>query len=208
MWMVGLTGGMGCGKSTVAQALAQRGIPIVDADEVARAVVEPGSPTLAKLVSEFGRGLLREDGSLDRQGLAKLAFAAPERRKVLESITHPAIASETARRFVALAKAGAPLVVYDAPLLFEAKRESAVNEVVVVTADPDVQLARILARGGITKDDALARIAAQLPLDEKARRADWIIDNSGDEATLLRQVERLLERWRDNGHLPSPAAVR
>jgi dephospho-CoA kinase len=188
--LVGLTGGIGAGKSTVADLLAERGAVIVDADEVARAVVEPGQRALAKLVDRFGAGILDADGRLDRSALAKLAFVDDESRRDLEAITHPAINEEFGRR-VAAAPSDA-VVVLDVPLLVESPqaRERGYQTVIVVEAPRDVRLARLEARG-VDRADVEARMAAQAGDDERRKIATYVIDNAGDRAALERQVDEV-----------------
>jgi dephospho-CoA kinase len=191
--LVGLTGGIGAGKSAVAELLTERGAVIVDADEVARAVVEPGQPALAKLVDRFGAGIVGADGRLDRSALAKLAFVDDDTRRDLEAITHPAINEEFGRR-VAEAPSDA-VVVLDVPLLVESPqaRERGYQTVIVVEAPRDVRLARLEARG-VDRADAEARMAAQVGDDERRKIATYVVDNSGDRASLQRQVD---EVWAD-----------
>jgi dephospho-CoA kinase len=191
--LVGLTGGIGAGKSTVAELLADRGAVIIDADEVARAVVERGQPALDKLVERFGAGILDADGGLDRTALAKLAFVDDESRRDLEGITHPAINEEFGRR-VADAPSDA-IVVLDVPLLTESPQARArgYQTVIVVEAPREVRLARLEARG-VDRTDAEARMAAQAGDDERRKIATHVVDNSGGRAALERQID---EVWAD-----------
>jgi dephospho-CoA kinase len=191
--LVGLTGGIGAGKSTVADLLAERGAVIVDADEVARAVVEPGQPALAKLVDRFGAGILDADRRLDRAALAKLAFVDDEARRDLEAITHPAINEEFGRR-VAEAPSDA-IVVLDVPLLVESPQARArgYKTVIVVEAPRDIRLARLEARG-VDRADAEARMSAQASDHERRAIATFVVDNSGDRASLRRQIDDV---WTD-----------
>ena len=193
MLLVGLTGGIGSGKSTVARLLEARGAVIVDADAVARAVVEPGTPALAKLVERFGDDVLAADGSLDRQALADKAFVDAESRTALEDITHPAINEEFLRR-ITEAPSDA-VVVCDVPLLAEsAQARSRGYEVVIVVEAPlDVRLDRLEDRG-VPRDDAERRIAAQASDEERRELATHLIDNSGDLAALEPQIDEL---WAD-----------
>lgn len=190
--MVGLTGGIASGKTTFAGALRARGAPVVDADALARAAVAPGTEALAELVRAFGPGVLAGDGALDRKNLGALVFADPEARRRLEAITHPAVrlamAAETAR----LAAAGHALAFYDVPLLYEVGLDRTLDSVVVVWAPPDVQRARLAARDGLLPAEADARLAAQLPIDEKAARADFVVENTGSPADLDGKADRLL----------------
>lgn len=193
MLLVGLTGGIGAGKSTVAELLAARGAVVVDADQVARAVVEPGQPALAKLVERFGDGILDAGGRLDRGALAKVAFADEESRRDLEGITHPAINEEFTRR-VAEAP-GDAIVVLDVPLLAESEqaRKRPYQTVIVVEAPREVRLARLEARG-VDRVDAEARMSAQAGDEERRKLATYIVDNGGDRPALERRVEEI---WGD-----------
>ena len=193
--MVGLTGGIGSGKSTVAGLLAARGAVVIDADAIAREVVEPGQPALAALVERFGSEILTPDGRLDRAELAARAFVSEEAKKDLEAITHPAIAAEFLQR-IADAPEGA-IVVHDVPLLVESKRGYDYQAVIVVVAPLEVRLARLEARG-VPRADAERRVALQASDEERAKVATWVVDNEGDLAALERQVDEiwlaLLER--------------
>jgi dephospho-CoA kinase len=191
--LVGLTGGIGAGKSTVAELLAARGAVVVDADQVARAVVEPGQPALAKLVERFGDGILDADGRLDRAALAKVAFADDASRRDLEGITHPAINEEFTRR-VADAPSDA-IVVLDVPLLAESEqaRQRPYRTVIVVEAPREVRLARLQARG-VDRADAEARMGAQAGDEERRKIATYVVDNGGDRAPLERQIDEI---WSD-----------
>ncbi len=175
----GLTGGIGSGKSSVARLFRERGLPVVDADALAREVVGRGQPALRQIAQRFGAQVLRPDGELDRAELAKHVFADPAARAELERITHPRVRELAARRFSELEAAGEPLACYDVPLLFEAGLDAVYRPVVVVSATPEQQVERASRRDGASPDAVRARIAAQLPLEEKARRADYVIDNSG-----------------------------
>jgi dephospho-CoA kinase len=193
MLLVGLTGGIGSGKSTVAELLAARGAWIVDADAVAREVVEPGTPALAQLVERFSPEILDADGRLDRPALGRIAFATEESRKDLEAITHPAINEEFMRRVLA-APAGS-IVVCDVPLLVESPQARARGYpvVIVVEAPREVRLSRLEGRG-VPRADAEARMAAQASDEERREVATHLVDNSGDREALERQVEEI---WAD-----------
>lgn len=190
MLLVGLTGGIGSGKSTVAEMLAARGAWIVDADAVARAVVEPGSPALAKLIERFGDAILDDDGALDRAELARLAFADDESRRDLEAITHPAINEEFLRRMQEAPPDS--IVVCDVPLLAESKQAQARGYpiVIVVEAPRELRLDR-LERRGVARSDAEARMGAQASDDARRALATHVIDNSRDRAALEAQVEEI-----------------
>ena len=192
MLLVGLTGGIGSGKSTVARALADRGAVVIDADVLAREVVEPGTPGLEAVVARFGTGVLTADGHLDRAALAGLVFDDEVARADLNGIVHPLVAAESQRR-VAAAPSGS-VVVMDVPLLVEAAR-GGYDLVVVVEAPPDVRVDRLVARG-MDREDVRRRMAAQASDADRRAVADVVLDNSGSEADLLRQVEDL---WADLG---------
>ncbi|HEY1737076.1 MAG TPA: dephospho-CoA kinase [Acidimicrobiia bacterium] len=189
--MIGLTGGIGSGKSTVAAMLAARGAVVVDADQIARAVVEPGMPALAALGERFGADVIGADGRLDRPKLAERAFATPEDRRDLEAITHPAIGAEFLR-LVAEAPEGA-VVVHDVPLLVESTKGYDYAAVIVVEAPLDARLDRLEARG-VPRDDALRRIAQQASDEERRAVATYLLDNAGERADLERQVAAI---WPD-----------
>ena len=198
MFLVGLTGGIGSGKSTVADLLAARGAWIVDADAAARSVVEPGSPALEKLVERFGPQILDGSGRLDRPALAALAFADESSRKDLEAITHPAINEEFLRRMQAAPEDA--IVVCDVPLLAESPAAQARGYpvVIVVEAPRELRLER-LAHRGVERGDAEKRMAAQASDEDRRAIATHLIDNSGDRAALERQVDEIwpdLERRR------------
>jgi dephospho-CoA kinase len=190
MLLVGLTGGIGSGKSTVAGFLRAKGAVIVDADEVARAVVEPGETALAALVERFGSGILAADGRLDRPALAAVAFVDEESSQALNDITWPKIGEEFERRIAAAPDDA--VVICDVPMMAESKRaaERPYAAVVVVEAPLDVRLDRLESRG-VARDDALRRVAAQASDDERRALATHVLDNGGDVASLARQVDRL-----------------
>src|SRR6478609_2755580 len=183
----GITGGIGSGKSTVAALLRERGVPVVDADELARQAVAPGSPGLADVVQAFGTEVLGADGSLDRKKLGALVFSDETARKRLNSLTHPRVRQLSQERFAELGRQGVELAGYDVPLLFEVGLDAVLQPVVVVAASEATQLARVMARDGSSEGDARARIAAQLPLDEKRRRANYVLENDGSRAELAMQ---------------------
>jgi len=192
--ILGITGNIASGKSRVAARMAELGAAAVSADQLAREVVAPGSETLAALVNVFGEAILAADGSLDRSRLAEIVFADVGARKRLEAITHPAIGRLAEERLRRLWQEGHRLVVYEAPLLFEAGAVGRVDRVLVVLADTEVRLARLMARDGLDREAALRRIRAQMPQEEKAARADYVIDNSGSWEDCRRQVDALYRR--------------
>lgn len=188
--VLGVTGGIATGKSFVAQMFRTLGAVVVSADELAREVVVPGAPALQQLVDRFGSKVLLGDGTLNRKALAEIIFADPQARTDLNGIMHPAIARLAEQRLRELA-ADERLIVYEAPLLFEAGAEGRVDAVLVVAADERQQVRRLMARDEIGEPAARARIAAQMPLTEKIRRADYLIDNSGTLPETEAQVRKL-----------------
>jgi dephospho-CoA kinase len=180
--LVGLTGGLATGKSTVSAILRSLGCVVLDADQLAREVVAPGEPALAAIVEAFGRDVLGPDGALDRKRLGALVFTDPDRRRRLEAITHPAIRDRFLARLAELETQGFEgIVVWDAPVMIETGGHRAMEKLVVVVADAATQRARALARDGDAAD-AERKIANQMPLADKAKLADYVIDNSGDRA--------------------------
>ena len=190
--LVGLTGSIATGKSTVSDMFRALGAEIIDADLLAREVVAPGEPALAQIVEEFGRDVLQPDGTLDRKKLGAIIFADPARRKRLEAITHPAIRDRFVRRLDELEARGfAGIVFYDAPVLIEAGGHKAMEKLVVVAADEATQCARLCARDTIDEAEARRKIGSQMPVAEKAKLADYVIDNAGDRASTERQVREV-----------------
>ena len=194
--LVGLTGGIATGKSTVSEILARLGAVLVDADQLAREVVAPGEPALADVVREFG-DVLRPDGTLDRKKLAAIVFAEPSRRKRLEAILHPAIRARFDARLDALTREGFEgIVVFDAPVMIESGGYKNMDRLIVVVTDEATQRARLVARDADAADGE-RRIASQMPLAEKAKLADYVIDNTGDRAATearTREVHAALVR--------------
>lgn len=188
----GLTGGLASGKSSVAAHWRSRGLPVIDADALAREVVAPSSEALDEIVQAFGPAMLR-DGALDRRRLAAIVFSNPEALRKLESITHPRIERRRAELLAMLEEKGEPLACYEVPLLFEKGMEARLRPVVVVTVPESLQIARARARDGSSDDEARARLAAQLPLEDKVRRADYVIDNSGPPAATRAESDRVLQ---------------
>ncbi len=210
MRVIGVTGGIASGKTTFAGLLRARGVPVLDADALARSAVAPGSPALAEIAHAFGPDVLAADGSLDRRRMADLVFADAGARRRLEAITHPAVRRAVEEETARLAAAGHELVFYDTPLLFEVGLERTLDSVVVVWAPPDVQRARLAARDGLGLAEADARLAAQLPIDDKAARADFVVENTGAPAALGAKADRLLADLRRGlgRKLPNSAPVR
>ncbi len=189
MLRVGLTGGIGSGKSTVSRLLAELGAVVVDGDRIARDLVAPGEPALAAIVSRFGTGILQPDGRLDRAALAAIVFPDPDALAGLDAIMHPRIARRAAQTLVDAERAGAAIVVYDMPLLVESGSADDFDVVVVVQAPVEVRLARLAVRG-VPVADARERMARQASDEERAAVATILIDNGGDEEELTQQVQR------------------
>ena len=191
MTLVGLTGGIATGKSTVARILQGMGVPVVDADQVAREVVAQGEPALEEVVDAFGPSVLSPDGTLDRAALRKRIVRDPVARRRLEAITHPPIRARIADRARELAGRGHEHVVVEAALLVETGSYREYPILVVVTASPDVQVARLVARDGVTDREARATLQTQLPLADKEAVATHVIRNDGDHEALEAQVRRV-----------------
>jgi len=190
--LVGLTGGVATGKSTVSAMFRALGCVVIDADLLAREVVEPGRPAYERIVAEFGRQVLQSDGRLDRKALGAIVFSDPARRACLESITHPEIRARFAARLAELAAEGFEgLVIFDAPVMIESGSYRTVDRLVVVTSDESLQLARQGSRDGLAADEALRRIRSQAPLPDKVKLADHVIDNSGDLRSTEAQVREV-----------------
>lgn len=200
--IIGVTGGIASGKSTVARAFAARGIPWVDADEVAREVVAPGEPALAEIVEHFGREVLTPDGSLDRRALREIVFADAEARRQLERITHPRIRERLEAHLERLQAQGAPYVLLVSPLLFESGQHAMVDRCLVIDVPEETQIVRTAARDGVDEAQARAIVAAQMSRTERLARADDVIDNSADEAGMTAQVAELDRRYRTAVGLP------
>jgi len=196
---IGLTGGIATGKSTVSALLVNKGALLVDADAIAREVMLPGHPVLAAVAEHFGQAVMLADGTLDRKKLGDIVFRDPSQRKALNDITHPAIREEIRERMAVLQREHPDkLVVVDIPLLFESGLEHMVERVMVVYAPESVQLERLMLRNQFTAEEASARIRSQMDIEEKKRKADIVIDNSGDVEETKRQVDRF---WLQAGYV-------
>jgi dephospho-CoA kinase len=190
--LVGLTGGVATGKSTVSAMFRAMGCVIIDADLLAREVVEPGQPAYREIVEAFGPGVLQPDGGLDRKALGAVVFADSARRRRLEAITHPRIRERFAARLAELAGQGFDgIVIFDAPVMIESGNYRTMDRLVVVTSDEASQVARQQARDVLGEAGARRRIESQMPLAEKARLADYVVDNSGDLAATEAQVREV-----------------
>lgn len=193
MLLVGLTGGIGSGKSTVAHMLEERGAVVLDADALARVVVEPGTPGHDLVVERFGANILAPGGDIDREALASIVFADPAARRDLEAIVHPEVRRLFAEECERYANSNA-VVVFSAPLLVETGMHTAFQALVVVSASVETQIERLMRDRGMGEEQIRARIDAQLPLEDKAGVADVLIDNEGPREDLERQVDRI---WSD-----------
>lgn len=192
--VIGLTGNMASGKSTVARLLSELGVPVIDADQVAREVTGPGTPALKQITAEFGQNLVDDSGHLDRAALRAIAFKGELSRKKLEAILHPAIGARSRELFEEHLARGAKLVVYEASLLVETGRHTDFDGLLVVTTKPELQAARALARDATLSAEIAAKmISAQLSQEEKARHATWVIKNEGTLEELRAQVKEWLE---------------
>lgn len=187
--IVGLTGGIGAGKSAVAKQLKDRGATIVDTDVIAREVVEPPSPVLDKITAEFGAAVIAADGTLDREALARIVFGDERRRQRLNEITHPEILKRVLARIGGYPPSA--IVVVVVPLLFESGFDRNCNAVIAVTAPESARIARVMRRDGMSESDARARMRVQLPESGYEGKATWIVRNDGDEAALEAAVDKL-----------------
>ena len=192
MHVFGLTGGIASGKSTVATRLRRRGVPVIDADLLAREVVAPGTEGLRAVVAEFGEGILGPDGSLDRKGLASIVFPDAVKRRRLNAITHPLISALGAQRAAEHGARGEPLVCYEAALIVENGMADAFRPLVVVAAPIEIQMARLSNRDAASRDDAIARIRSQMPVIDKTRVADYVIETIGTLEENARRTDEVL----------------
>ncbi len=194
MLRIGLSGGIGAGKSTVSSTFAAEGGIIVDGDVIAREVVEPGTPGYQEVVRTFGDGILAEDQSIDRKKLGAIVFSDDSKRRQLNGITHPRIAAATAQKLAALAQSGVKQAFYEAALLVENGVHHGLSGLIVVAAPIEKQVERVCQRDGLSEDEARARIAAQLPLAEKVKSATWVIDSGGSLDDTRAQVNTVWQQ--------------
>lgn len=194
--IIGLTGSIASGKTTVSNILKERGFPIVDADEIARLVVEPPSPVLQQIERAFGKSVIREDGTLHREKLGSIIFNDEAERNRLNQIIHPAIRTEMNRQKEQHLKNGANTVIMDIPLLFESNLQSYVEKVIVVSVTEKIQKQRLMARNNLSEKEALARIASQLSMKVKEQSADAVIYNNHSIAETEQQLVNLLKEWK------------
>ncbi|TWI57000.1 dephospho-CoA kinase [Halalkalibacter nanhaiisediminis] len=192
---IGLTGGIASGKSTVSNMIREKNIPIIDADEVAREVVEPGTATLQAISEQFGSSVLNEDGTLARKKLGTIIFRDPSQRDILNQIVHPAVRKRMNALKEHYVANGAKTIVYDIPLLYESNLFHLVDKVLLVYVDEETQLSRLMERDQAGKEDAKQRIASQMPLAKKRERADAVIDNSGTKEETKAQLDAILDKW-------------
>ncbi|MEL0082818.1 MAG: dephospho-CoA kinase [Gammaproteobacteria bacterium] len=190
--IIGLTGGIACGKTTASDFFADKGVEIVDADLVAREVVEPGQPGLTQVVDAFGESILQDDGALDRQKMRDIVFADEHKRKLLESILHPLIRQRLKQQ---LAQAQGAYVIFSVPLLVESGMNQLADRVLVIDVSDEAQLLRLIERDGASRQQAEAIIAAQISRDLRNDAADDIIDNSGSLEHFLKQLESCHQRY-------------
>lgn len=195
MVIIGLTGSIASGKSTVSTMLKRKGFPIVDADEIARQVVELGSPVLQEISRVFGESVLQADGSLNRVKLGEIIFNDEEMRQKLNSIIHPAIRQEMLKQKDEWLAGGANTVIMDIPLLFESKLQSFVDTIIVVSVTPEIQKERLIARNVLSEEEADRRIQSQLPVKEKEKAADAVLFNNGTVEETQKQLDSLLLKW-------------
>ncbi|HSO57054.1 MAG TPA: dephospho-CoA kinase [Paenisporosarcina sp.] len=193
--IIGLTGSIASGKSTISAMLKEKGYPIIDADVVARIVVEPGTSNLQEIKRQFGASVINEDGTLNRDALGKLIFNDPAKRKQLNDLMHPAIRSEMLRQRDELLKNGQKILIMDIPLLFESRLQHFVDKILVVSVTEETQLERLMNRNSLSKEEATSRIHSQLPVSEKEKGADAVIYNNGTIAQSQQQLERILTEW-------------
>ena len=193
--IIGLTGSIASGKSTVSNMLKALNYPVVDADIVARIVVEKGTKTLETIKEIFSEEVISADGSLNREKLGEIIFSQPHKRKQLNEIMHPAIRAEMTRQKDELIKEGHPTIIMDIPLLFESKLQSNVDKILVVTVSEEIQLKRLMARNNYSLEEAKARIQSQLPLSIKEKAADAVIYNNGSLESTEKQLKEILLSW-------------
>jgi len=193
--VIGLTGSIATGKSTVSLMFDDFNIPVIDADKIAREVVYPGEDAYKEVVKSFGEKILRSDGTINRERLGEIVFSDESKRKQLNEIVHPAIRKRMTEKKETLLAKGEKCVVLDIPLLFEGKSEKYVDKIIVVAVDEDTQKERLMSRNQFTEEEAMQRIQSQMPVKEKAAMADAVINNNGTKYESLQQLEQILKEW-------------
>jgi dephospho-CoA kinase len=192
---IGLTGGIASGKSTVTKMIRELGIPVIDADQVARDVVKVGEEAYTQIVATFGQDILQTNGEIDRAKLGAIVFHNEQERKKLNAIVHPAVRRRMMAEKEEYVQSGAKTIVLDIPLLFESELTHLIDKVIVVYVDDEVQLERLMKRNGFSKEEALARIRSQMPLHEKVKKADAVINNNGTVEETKQQLLQILREW-------------
>jgi len=193
--VVGLTGGIASGKSTVANMIRNLGIAVIDADVIAREVVEVGQEAYYKIIETFGDGILQEDRTINRAELGAIIFNNEDKRKALNNIVHPAVRAKMNELKTEYIKKGEKVIVLDIPLLFESKLTHLVEKIIVVYVDREVQVKRLMERNGLTLEEAEARIHSQMPLSEKIPLADAVLNNNGTIVETTEQLKSILQTW-------------
>ena len=196
MRVIGLTGGVGSGKTTVAELFREEGIPVVDADRISREITSPGSPAYTDIVRTFGEIILQPDGRIDRKRLGAIVFSDAGKRAELEAITHPRIGEGIRKAITSLASKGHMIVLVEAALIHEKERTGMFEAVIGVRCEPHLQVERIMSRDGIPREEVEKIVSSQMDPEEKARASDYVIDNSGDLAATRAQVKKLAESLR------------
>ena len=195
MNIIGLTGGIASGKSTVSSFFRQKGAAVLDADQIARELSEPGGELHAEYVRHFGAEVLQNDGTLDRRRIGQIVFSDPQQKQWLDTVSHPAIRGELLRKLEQKRNEKQRLILLDIPLLFESGWDKMADKTCLVYVNETIQLQRLMKRNGYTRREAQDRIAAQMPLEEKKKRADYLIDNNGSLTDTIRQAEALWREW-------------
>ncbi|MBI2982050.1 MAG: dephospho-CoA kinase [Deltaproteobacteria bacterium] len=198
--LIGLTGGIASGKSLIVSFLKRKKVPVIEADVIARDVVRPGEPACLAIVQVFGAGILNPDKTINRTALGSLVFSDPEKRRLLESITHPEILRKIRAEILKFKQRKAKYLVIDAPLLFEAGLDRAMDRILMVRIDPKIQIKRLMKRDKATETEAWTRILAQIPSAEKEAHSDYVIDNSGTPANTKKQFLKIWSALQDPGH--------
>ncbi len=198
MKIIGLTGGIGSGKSMITQYLIDQGIAVIDADQLSRDIVKPSTPGLKKIAESFGQEYLLDDGELDRAKMGELVFKDKEKLSLLNSLLHPILRAEIKREIECFRSKGHTLVILDAAILIESKMQDLVDEIWLVYADQETQIERIMKRDGFTRAQVIARIGSQMPIEEKKKHADIIIDNNQSPEKTIEQVKKIVSAAESN----------